>query len=167
MQPTKLPTRIKNFLYRETEQRSPLWIRPSEAKYLDIPRPIVLVNGAFDLMHINHIRLINAARHKAATLVCALDSDTKISREKGPERPILTYEERAALLAYMPLDIICEIADDRDMNTLMHGLAPDLRVQGESYRGKSSRYSVPKMFVRESTLHTTELITRILKAYGH
>jgi len=134
---------------------------------MDLPRPVVLVNGAFDLLHSSHMRLIFAARHKAATLVCALDADAKIAREKGPQRPVMSFIERAAALNYMPLDYLVEINNKGDMDRLIAALQPDLRVRSEAEKGKPSAYpDVRKMYVREGRMHTSYIVNRILRKYG-
>jgi glycerol-3-phosphate cytidylyltransferase-like family protein len=162
------PARYRNYYFhREMDHRDVPWARPTDFKTLNLPRPIVLVNGAFDLLHSSHMRLLFAARGKAATLICALDADSKIQKEKGVARPILSFIERASALNYMPLDYIVEIASRRDMDTLMRNLKPDLRVRNEAERGNPSRYpDVPKMLIREGRIHTSVLIDRILRKYA-
>lgn len=151
---------LNQALHRESDLREIPWLRPTEFKYLPFPRPVVLINGAFDLLHASHMRLIFAARRKGATVVCALDSDSKVTKTKGPNRPILNFNERCATLNYMPIDYICEIHDERDMRTLMQGLRPELRVQGEEYLGQKSRFPAKKSLVREGQIHTSDLIKR-------
>lgn len=147
-------------LHRESDLRLVPELRPNEFKYLPFPRPVVLINGAFDLLHASHMRLIFAARRKGATVVCALDSDTKVQREKGVGRPILNFNERCATLNYMPIDYICEIRDERDFKTLMIGLQPNLRVQGSEYDKKPSRFPTKKSLVRDGAIHTSSIIKR-------
>lgn len=154
------------FQHREARWEEVPWLRPNQLRGLDLPRPIVLINGSFDLLHRTHMRLIFAARAKAATLICALDTDEKVAKEKGENRPILNFTERATTLNYMPLDYIIPVADKRDMNTLMASLRPDLRVQGMDHADRASRYSTQKMLVREGSVHTTEIIDRILERYA-
>ena len=154
------------FLYRERQWEDIPWIRPTDFSGMALKHPVVLINGAFDILHAPHMRLIFAARHKAGTLVCALDSDTKVASEKGPARPVLSFIERAASLNYMPLDYIVEINNTKDMNALMASLKPDLRVQSIEYRDKPSRYRSKKMFVREGALHTSEIVRRIMENNG-
>ncbi len=158
--------RFKNyFFYRDREQDEVPWLRLTDKQLLELPRPIVLVNGAFDILHAPHMRLIFSARSKAASLVCALDSDDKIKASKGPSRPVLSFPERAAALNYMPLDAIVEIDCEADMKELMRLLKPDLRVQGADYRDKKSRFKVQKMLVREGKPHTSDLIERVLSKH--
>lgn len=151
---------LNQALHRESDLREIPWLRPSEFKYLPFARPVVLINGAFDLLHASHMRLIFAARRKGATVICALDSDSRVRRNKGQGRPILNFNERCASLNYMPIDYICEIRDERDMKTLMAGLQPELRVQGEDYKDKPSKYPTLKSLVREGAIHTSDLIKR-------
>lgn len=159
--------RHKNyFLHRESNWEEVPWVRAAALRGHALPRPIVLVNGCFDLLHRTHMRLLFAARAKAATLVCALDTDEKVAKEKGPERPILNFVERASTLNYMPLDLIVPIDNKRDMNTLLAALAPDLRVQGMDYKDKPSDYPTEKMLVREGSIHTGEIVKRIMERYG-
>ena len=163
-----LPKRIAAYtLYRERDCTEPTWSRPTDFKNHSLPRPIVLVNGAFDLLHRTHMRLLFAARHKAATLVVALDADEKVAREKGEERPILNFLERLSTLSFMPVDTVVEIKNERDMKTLVTNLAPDLRVQGEDYATQPSRFpAIKKLIVREGNLRTSTIISRILDKYA-
>lgn len=163
---SKLPPRLDNYkLARSRFEHELPWYRPTDFPSLNLPRKIVLVNGAFDLMHTSHFRLLFAARQAAGingTVVCALDSDAKVRREKGDTRPIMKWTERAAALAYMPISCLTEIDTLEDMNALVAGLQPDLRVQGYEYIGKPTRYpNIPKLFIRESSLHTSEIVRRI------
>lgn len=165
-----LEPRFRNYtLYREREESWVPWLRPSEASDLGLraKRPICLINGAFDLLTTSHMRLIYSARHKAATLICALDSDFKVSAEKGPQRPVMSWIERAVALNYMPIDAIFQIEDRADMDLIMKGLRPDFRVQGCDYQDKPSRYpQVPKILVRLGKLRTTEIVERIRSRYA-
>lgn len=160
------PQRFKNYtLYRERDHTDIPWHRPADFKSMSLKAPVVLINGAFDILHSTHMRLIYAARHKAGTLICALDSDDKIATMKGPERPIMTYIERATALNYMPIDMICEITCKRDMTTLVNNLRPDIHVQGDEYRDISDGYKHKRVLIREGKIHTGEIIRRIVEKY--
>lgn len=152
------------FYYRERDSEEIPWLRPDSPELLELPRPIVLINGAFDILHTPHMRLIFSAAEKG-TVICALDSDQRIRRSKGPERPILSFVERAAALNYMPVASIVEIDTDTDMKQLIHYLKPNLRVQGTEYRDRESKFKIRKMLVRDGKPHTTDLIERILTRY--
>lgn len=140
---------------------------------MELPRPIVLINGAFDLLHSGHWKIIQRARRNAATLICALDSDARVAH-KDPRRPIQTYVERATMLGYTPVDYLSEIDSDRDMYTLICALKPDLRVQGPEYATVSKYPWIPKAIVsgldtkgNRMGMSTSQIITRILERYGN
>jgi cytidyltransferase-like protein len=151
--------------YRDTEGAQLPWVRASELRHLPLAGPVVLINGAFDLLHAGHMRLIFAARAQGATLVVALDTDEKVRREKGAARPFQSFAERSAALNYMPVDLIVPVGTRRDMDQVV--AACHLRVQSDEYLGRPSRYpSVPKLFVRNSRTHTTALAERIAQKVG-
>jgi cytidyltransferase-like protein len=126
----------------------------------------VVINGAFDLLHVGHMRLIFQAREMAGnkgTLVCALDSDRRI-RDSKKGRPILTWVERATALSYMPIDYLIEIDSDEEMKNFLNKSRPNLRVQGGEYVDKASKYPwLKKAYVRSEGMHTSVIIERILK----
>lgn len=166
------PDRIRNFSYVADRDELP-WLRPEDFRDLDLPRPVVLINGAYDLLHSGHWKIITRARRKAGTLICALDSDQRVSR-KDPRRPIQTFIERATMLGYTPIDYLCEIDTDRDMYQLVRSARPDLRVQGCEYRNQPSKYPwVPKAYISgmgrtgaRIGMSTTKLVDRIVKRYA-
>lgn len=142
-------------------------MRIEDFKDHQLPRPICLANGAFDILHSGHMKVLHHARQNAKTVVVALDSDQKIKAAKGKERPILTYVERAIALQYQPIDVIVEIGSDEDFLALISLLSPDFRVKGSEYRGQSSRVpKVPTMWVRKDGMRATKIVERVVKRYG-
>ncbi len=60
---------------------------------------LVVVTGVFDLLHIGHLRFLEAARRLGDRLTVGVESDERVRRWKGPSRPIQTEDDRLALLA--------------------------------------------------------------------
>jgi rfaE bifunctional protein nucleotidyltransferase chain/domain len=60
---------------------------------------LVLANGCFDLLHVGHVRYLQAARALGDALVVGLNSDASVRRLKGPGRPVMPAAERAELIA--------------------------------------------------------------------
>jgi len=56
---------------------------------------IVLANGCFDLLHVGHVRYLDAARALGDVLFVGLNSDAAVARLKGPGRPLMPAAERA------------------------------------------------------------------------
>lgn len=162
------PQRMRAYMhYRERDFTEPNWVRPSDFRTLELPRPVVLINGAFDILTAAHMRTIFVARKKAATLVLALDSDEKIRKEKGSARPILNFIERLTTLNYMPLDYTVEINNNTDFRELMRALRPDLRVQGMDYADHTTRFpETPRVLLREGSIHTSEIVRRVIERYA-
>jgi D-glycero-beta-D-manno-heptose 1-phosphate adenylyltransferase len=59
---------------------------------------LVVATGVFDLLHIGHLRFLEAARALGDTLAVGVEDDERVRRWKGPERPIQSAEDRCALL---------------------------------------------------------------------
>lgn len=157
----------KHFTAKAPREDIVPWVRIADFRKLELPRPIVLVNGAFDLLHSGHLKILWHARKHSKILLVALDSDQKIKQHKGVERPLLTWVERATALSYLPVDYIVEIENDGDFVELVNTVEPDLRVLGAEYRGRRSRVDVKTMFVQGSGMHSSTLVERIVKRYGH
>ena len=127
-------------------------------------RPVVLINGAFDILHPAHLRLINEARWRAGTLVALLDSDAKVKRRKGPNRPVFTWQERATSLFYCGCDIIVEVDSEEDFLEAVEAVQPDARVLGAEYKGKPSRLPhIHTIYIADRGVHTSDVLRRILK----
>ena len=60
---------------------------------------LVVVTGVFDLLHVGHLRFLQAARELGSRLVVGVESDKRVHRWKGPDRPIQTQEDRCELLS--------------------------------------------------------------------
>ena len=60
---------------------------------------LVVVTGVFDLLHIGHLRFLEAARRLGDALLVGVEGDDRVRRWKGADRPIQSQEDRAALLA--------------------------------------------------------------------
>ncbi len=164
---TKEPSRIKNYrLAKENHDGELPWVRINDFQKLlpRLKRPIVLLNGCFDLLHSGHMKTIFHSRRHAKTLVCALDSDQMVASSK-PGRPILSWIERATSLGYMPIDYLTEINSNEEFLKLVELLKPDLRVKGAEYRDKPSRIpEVPCLFIHDSGMRTSEIIRRVKDA---
>ncbi len=140
------------------------WVRAEDCEEVGerLERPVVLVNGAFDLLHIGHMRVLWQAKKQGKSVVLALDSDEKIKGRKGAGRPVLNWIERAAVMDYMPVDVVVEVDSDEDMRMVVEGIKPDVRVLGEEYRYSKSRWegNWKTVFVRGAGISTTKIINR-------
>ena len=95
-------------------------------------RTIALANGCFDLLHVGHVRYLQAASLEADRLVVAVNDDATASR-KGPGRPILPANDRAELVAALRgvdyVTIFCETT----VEALLLLLNPEVHCKGTVY----------------------------------
>ena len=96
-------------------------------------RRVALANGHFDLLHVGHLRYLQAAKREADVLIVALNDDASVRRLKGPGRPIVAAAERAELLAALaPVDFVVIFSGDSP-GPLLAQLRPDLHCKGTDY----------------------------------
>ena len=58
----------------------------------------IFVNGTFDVIHLGHIAMLNFAKNLGGYLLVAIDSDERVKRNKGSNRPINNSFERKTIL---------------------------------------------------------------------
>lgn len=93
----------------------------------------VFTNGCFDLMHVGHVRYLQAARALGDRLVVGLNSDRSVKELKGPSRPILPEEERAELLAALGCVDAVVVFDERTADRAIEAVRPALYAKGGDY----------------------------------
>jgi len=96
-------------------------------------RTVALANGHFDLLHVGHLRYLQAAKRQADVLVVAINDDDSVARLKGAGRPLVPAAERAELLAALaPVDFVVVFAGDSPA-PLLAELRPDVHCKGTDY----------------------------------
>ncbi|HWC27370.1 MAG TPA: D-glycero-beta-D-manno-heptose 1-phosphate adenylyltransferase [Solirubrobacteraceae bacterium] len=94
---------------------------------------VVATGGCFDLLHTGHVRTLEAARELGDCLVVLLNSDASIKRLKGPSRPVVGEQDRAAVLrALRCVDAVVVFEDDTPIAALER-VRPDIWVKGGDY----------------------------------
>ncbi len=100
----------------------------------NLPRPIVFTNGVFDVLHRGHASYLAHARALGASLVVALNTDASARRlGKGPDRPLNTEGDRAALIAALESVSLVTFFDEDTPLVLITVLKPDILVKGGDY----------------------------------
>ena len=99
-----------------------------------LPRPVVFTNGVFDVLHRGHASYLAQARDLGASLVVALNTDASARRlGKGPDRPLNTEADRAALIAALESVSLVTFFDEDTPLELITTLKPDILVKGGDY----------------------------------
>tara|TARA_B110000438_G_scaffold151705_1_gene145748 strand:+ start:53 stop:538 length:486 start_codon:yes stop_codon:yes gene_type:complete len=96
-------------------------------------RTLAATNGCFDILHAGHVNYLQAARNKADALVVGLNSDRSTAELKGPDRPIHTEADRAAVLAALESVNAVFIFDDLRATNFLQIAQPDIYVKGGDY----------------------------------
>lgn len=140
-------------------------------------RPLVFTNGCFDLLHVGHLRYLQAAKAFGRALVVGLNSDTSVATIKPPKpgqppRPIVPQAQRAELLVGLkPVDAVAIFTETTATATIA-ALQPDIYVKGGDYtlatlpeasavRAYGGRIELVRVEIPTST---SALVARILAA---
>jgi D-glycero-beta-D-manno-heptose 1-phosphate adenylyltransferase len=96
-------------------------------------RTIAFANGCFDLLHVGHVRYLQAAAREADRLVVAINDDVSATALKGPGRPIIAAADRAELVAGLRGVDYVTLFSDPDVERLLTLLKPDVHCKGTDY----------------------------------
>ena len=108
----------------------------------DHGRKLVFTNGCFDLLHVGHVRYLQAARALGDALLVAINGDESVRALKGDGRPLNRAADRAEVIAALEgVDRVVIFPDVR-ATTLLEMVRPAIYVKGGDYT--------------ESTLHAEE-----------
>lgn len=99
-----------------------------------LPKPVVLTNGVFDILHRGHVTYLAQARALGASLVVAVNTDASVRRlGKGDDRPLNSCEDRMALLAALESVSMVVAFDDDTAETIVRQARPEIYVKGGDY----------------------------------
>ncbi len=95
---------------------------------------VVFTNGVFDLLHVGHVRYLQAARDLGDVLLVGINSDASVRRlNKGPERPINGETERAEIIAALScVRATCVFPEDTPL-ALIEVVRPNIHAKGGDY----------------------------------
>jgi D-glycero-beta-D-manno-heptose 1-phosphate adenylyltransferase len=105
------------------------WVRETRAK----GESIAFANGCFDLLHVGHVRYLQASAAEADRLIVALNDDRSVVHLKGPGRPILPAEARAELVAALRCVDRVIVFAETTVADLLRAIQPDVHCKGTDY----------------------------------
>ncbi|MGE0359263.1 MAG: adenylyltransferase/cytidyltransferase family protein [Vicinamibacterales bacterium] len=133
-------------------------------------RTIAFANGVFDLLHVGHVRYLQAAAREADVLVVAVNDDRSVRALKGPGRPILPAADRAELVAALAAVAAVTIFDEPTVTPLLERLRPDVHCKGPDYtvesvpeRATVAAYGGRTAIVGDPKDHSTRDLLRTLR----
>jgi len=132
---------------------------------------VVFTNGCFDILHAGHVRYLASAREAGDILVVGLNSDESVRFIKEANRPIVSQEQRAEVLAGLWCVDYIVVFDEPDPLAVIQALKPDILVKGSDW---PEEQIIGADFVKKrggkvvrvpvvSDISTSKIIQRILK----
>ncbi len=113
---------------------------------------IVLTSGTFDLFHIGHAQYLEKAKELGDVLIVGVDSDERVKKRKGPDRPIVPENERVLILSHCRhADVITLKHIDDESSHLIKIVQPDVLVVSKSTKHKDEE-------VRDKAQYTGEIV---------
>lgn len=94
---------------------------------------ITLTNGAFDLLHVGHVRYLSGAKKLGGRLIVAVNSDASVRALKGEGRPLIPEAERAEILAALSDVDAVVIFSEPDVRSIIREIRPDVHAKGTDY----------------------------------
>ena len=115
---------------------------------------VVLTNGAFDLLHVGHVRYLQGAREHGQRVVVAVNSDSSVKALKGPQRPMIPEAERAEMLAALAVVDWVVIFSELTVERVIDIVKPDIHAKGTDY----SAETIPERALVESHGGRVEIV---------
>lgn len=140
-------------------------------------KSVVLCHGVFDLLHLGHVRHLEAARREGQALVVTVTADKFVN--KGPDRPVFGQELRAEMLAALSCVDYVAVNHGPSAEPVLHAVKPDIYVKGSDYattsedvtgkivaeRDAVESHGGQLVFTNDITFSSSALINRYLQIY--
>ena len=94
---------------------------------------VALANGCFDILHVGHVRYLQASAEEADRLVVAVNDDEMVRQLKGEGRPVLGAADRAELVAALACVDYVVIFPEPTVTRVLETLRPDVHCKGTDY----------------------------------
>lgn len=153
------------------------------ARWRAAGKHVVFTNGHFDILHIGHIRYLQAARHFGDVLVVGVNDDASTTARKGPARPIIPAAERAEMLAALDCVDAAVVFAALTAHEPIARLMPAVYVKGGDYATTAAEERAGRTPLPEAPAvrayggevvtvnlvpgrSTTDIVRAILRAHG-
>jgi rfaE bifunctional protein nucleotidyltransferase chain/domain len=98
---------------------------------------VVFANGCFDVLHVGHVRYLEAAKGCGDLLVVGVNSDEQVRRLKGEGRPFVPERERAEVIAALRAVDYVTVFNEPTVTELLLALRPEVHAKGTDYTEES------------------------------
>jgi D-beta-D-heptose 7-phosphate kinase/D-beta-D-heptose 1-phosphate adenosyltransferase len=94
---------------------------------------IVLTNGCFDVLHVGHVKLLTASKQLGDVLIVAVDDDESVRALKGPQRPVISADERLRIISALDsVDHVILFSTD-ELEKILEAARPEVLTKGSDY----------------------------------
>jgi D-glycero-beta-D-manno-heptose 1-phosphate adenylyltransferase len=97
-------------------------------------KKLVVTNGCFDLIHVGHVRYLQAARELGDALAVAVNGDDSVRSLKGEGRPLNSETDRAEVLAGLACVDYVSVFQEVRATHFLDQVKPSIYVKGGDYR---------------------------------
>ncbi len=111
-------------------------------------KKVITTNGCFDIIHVGHVRNLQAARKLGDLLMVGINSDASVRQNKGALRPIVPARERAEVLAALACVDYVFIFSGKSPIPWMRKIRPSVHVKGKGSE-RSPAFAAEKSAVEE------------------
>ncbi len=149
-------------------------VREHLAAHRAADRRVVFTNGAFDVLHVGHVRALEEAATLGDLLAVGVNDDASVRAARGPGRPLVPVAERMEVLAALRcVDYVFSFSDET-VDRVLEALRPDVHAKGRDYataslpeRDTNQRLGIEMAFVGdEKTRSATNLVARVRALRG-
>ena len=135
---------------------------------------VVFANGCFDILHVGHVRYLEAARQHGDLLIVAVNSDASARSLKGPGRPVLDESARTRLVAALRAVDYVVIFSEQTVVSLLRDFLPDIHAKGTDYsvdtvpeRAIAKELGIKVAIVGDPKNHSTRALLSSLRKAPH
>ncbi|HEY2455937.1 MAG TPA: adenylyltransferase/cytidyltransferase family protein [Candidatus Acidoferrum sp.] len=135
---------------------------------------IVLANGCFDTLHVGHVRYLSGAKEHGDLLVVGINSDASVAELKGANRPVLSENARAQLVAALRDVDYVVIFSEANVEALLGELRPHVHAKGTDYaldtvpeRAIAQRLGIQVAIVGDPKDHSTRTLFDSIRQEPH
>ena len=123
----------------------------------------IWVNGCFDVLHRGHLELFKFAKSQGDYLVVGIDSDSRVKKSKGENRPFNNQEDRKFFLECIRyINTVVVFKNDKELKKLINAYNVDCMIVGSDWKDKpvigSELVKEVKYFERIGDYSTTKIL---------
>lgn len=96
-------------------------------------KTIAFANGCFDVLHVGHVRYLQAAAEEADVLIVGVNADATVRELKGAGRPAQPEDERAEIVGAVRGVTHVTVFAERNVEALLRAIRPDVHCKGTDY----------------------------------